>query len=341
MSSVESKTVLVTGGAGYVGCHTVVEIYSAGYNAVIVDFSSMESIKRVEKITGKQIPCYKVDLCDKAQIREVFKKHKFDHAIHFAGLKAPGESCQKPLMYYQNNLIGTMNLVEVMSEYGVHNLVFSSSATVYGEPQYLPIDESHPVGNCTNAYGRSKYFTEEILADQCRAEKQWNVIVLRFFNPIGAHISGSIGEDSHGPPNNLMPYVSQVAVGRREKLRVYGNDFDTADGTGVRDYVHVVDLALGHVAALKKLQDNSGYKVYNLGTGTGYSVLEMVAAFEKASGKSVPYEIVARRAQDVTSAYADPKLASKELGWTARRGLDAMCEDLWRWQSQNPKGYQN
>jgi UDP-glucose 4-epimerase len=272
-------------------------------------------------------------------LRNVFRKHKFHHVIHFAGLKAVGESCQKPLLYYQNNLIGTMNLLEVMKEFGVFNIVFSSSATVYGEPSYLPLDEKHPVGGCTNPYGKTKYFIEEIMSDITKAEDDWNVVLLRYFNPVGSHKSGLIGEDPQGPPNNLMPYVAQVAVGRREKLSVFGDDYKTPDGTGVRDYIHVVDLALGHVAALKKLKENCGCKVYNLGTGVGYSVLDMVKAFEKASGRPIPYQIVGRRAGDVASVYAATELAAEELGWKAARGLEEMCEDLWRWQSMNPKGY--
>lgn len=333
---------LVTGGAGYIGSHTMVEMLNAGYHAVIIDNlvnSYEESLRRVKKITGKEITFYNVDLCNKEKINDVFKKHKFTDVIHFAGLKAVGESCSKPLLYYQNNLEGTMNLLQVMSEHGVHNMIFSSSCTVYGEPQCLPLDENHAVGGCTNPYGKTKYFIEEIMSDLCKAEKDWNVILLRYFNPVGSHVSGLIGEDPQGPPNNLMPYVAQVAVGRREKLSVFGDDYDTPDGTGVRDYIHVVDLALGHVAAINKLRENCGCKVYNLGTGTGYSVLDMVKAFEKASGRPVPYQVVGRRDGDLASVYADPKLAKDELGWTATRGLEQMCEDLWRWQKMNPQGY--
>lgn len=337
-----TKCVLVTGGAGYIGSHTTVEVINAGHKAVVIDNlcnSSLESVKRVEEITGVKVDFHKVDLCDKAALEEIFKKYKFDYVMHFAGLKAVGESCSKPLMYYQNNLIATMNLIEVMRNNSVYDIVFSSSATVYGLPEKLPLDEDHKVGGCTNPYGKTKYFLEEILADVAEADKNWNVALLRYFNPVGSHKSGKIGEDPQGPPNNLMPYVAQVAVGRRPHLNVFGNDYDTPDGTGVRDYIHVVDLALGHVAALKKLDEKCGCKVYNLGTGNGYSVLDMVKSFEKASGKEVPYKFAPRRAGDVASVYADPALATKELGWTAKRGLDEMCEDLWRWQSNNPHGY--
>uniref|UniRef100_A0A7M4FJM9 UDP-glucose 4-epimerase n=1 Tax=Crocodylus porosus TaxID=8502 RepID=A0A7M4FJM9_CROPO len=259
--------------------------------------------------------------------------------MHFAGLKAVGESVQKPLEYYKVNLTGTIRLLEVMNAHGVRNIVFSSSATVYGDPAYLPLDEKHPVGGCTNPYGKSKYFIEEMIRDLCKAEKGWNAVLLRYFNPIGAHESGDIGEDPQGIPNNLMPYVAQVAVGRREFLSVFGNDYDTVDGTGVRDYIHIVDLAKGHIAALKKLKENCGCKIYNLGTGTGYSVLQMVKAMEKASGREIKYKIVARREGDVATCYADPGLAAQELGWKAAFGLNKMCEDLWRWQMQNPMGF--
>ncbi|XP_005427220.1 UDP-glucose 4-epimerase [Geospiza fortis] len=265
--------------------------------------------------------------------------HRFSAVMHFAGLKAVGESVQKPLEYYRVNLTGTIGLLETMKAHGVRNIVFSSSATVYGDPKYLPLDEKHPVGGCTNPYGKSKFFIEEMIRDLCRAEKDWNAVLLRYFNPIGAHESGMIGEDPQGIPNNLMPYVAQVAVGRREFLSVFGNDYKTDDGTGVRDYIHVVDLAKGHIAALKKLKENCGCKIYNLGTGTGYSVLQMVRAMEKASGREIKYQITARREGDVASCYADPALAERELGWKAAFGLDKMCEDLWRWQLQNPTGF--
>jgi len=341
-TGVPSNCVLVTGGAGYIGSHTVIEIIKAGYSAVVVDNlcnSSFESITRVEKIAGQKIPFYKVDLLNNAALRDVFAKHNFSAVMHFAGLKAVGESCQKPLKYYKNNIEGTVSLLEVMKEFNVHNIIFSSSATVYGNPQRLPLDEVHPVGACTNAYGRTKYFIEEIIRDLCAAETTWNAVLLRYFNPVGAHKSGLIGEDPQGPPNNLMPYVAQVAIGRRPVLTVYGNDYDTPDGTGVRDYIHVVDLALGHVAALKAIAANCHCKAYNLGTGNGYSVLDMVKAFEAASGKKVTYEISARRPGDVATVYADATLAEKELGWKAYMGLEEMCEDLWRWQSINPNGF--
>lgn len=334
--------VLVTGGAGFIGSHSTVEVIGAGYDAVIIDNlvnASQECVRRVEEITGKSIPFYKVDLLDKKALEEVFKKHKFTHVMHFAGLKAVGESCSVPLLYYKNNLIGTMNLVEVMKENGIFNIVFSSSATVYGDPKYLPLDEAHPAGGCTNPYGKTKYFIEEILSDMSKAEKQWNIVLLRYFNPVGAHKCGRIGEDPQGPPNNLMPYVAQVAVGRRPYLNVFGNDYNTPDGTGVRDYIHVVDLALGHVAALKRLEANCGLKVYNLGTGKGYSVLDMLNAFSKACGKKLEHKICPRRDGDVASCYANPELALKEMGWKAEKGLQDMCDDLWRWQSSNPYGF--
>jgi len=342
-SAAGPETVLVTGGAGYIGSHTVVELLEAGYDVVVLDSlvnSCTESLKRVEEITGKKVTFMKVDLLDKEATQEVFKKYKFTKVLHFAGLKAVGESVELPLLYYHNNITGTLNLLEVMKEYQVKNIVFSSSATVYGTPQYLPVDESHPVGGCTNAYGKTKYFIEEILADLCVSDKTWNVVLLRYFNPVGSHKSGRIGEDPQGPPNNLMPYVAQVAVGRRKELSVYGNDYDTPDGTGVRDYIHVVDLAIGHLNACKRLDAGCGCVAYNLGTGVGYSVLDMVKAFEKASQKPVPYKVVGRRSGDVATVYAKPDVAERDLGWKATRGLDEMCEDLWRWQSQNPKGYE-
>ncbi|KAL1257857.1 hypothetical protein QQF64_011101, partial [Cirrhinus molitorella] len=298
-----------------------------------------ESLRRIEKFLNTQIEFHELDLLDKPGLEKIFKKHSFYAVMHFAGLKAVGESVEQPLRYYRVNLTGTINLLEVMQSHGVHNLVFSSSATVYGDPQKLPIDEQHPVGGCTNPYGKTKYFIEEMIRDQCTAEKDWNAVLLRYFNPIGAHISGQIGEDPQGIPNNLLPYVAQVAIGRRKHLNVFGNDYNTPDGTGVRDYIHVVDLAKGHIAAVRKLKDNCGCKVYNLGTGTGYSVLQMVNAMEKASGRKIAYEIAPRRSGDVASCYADPTLAEKELSWKAEFGLERMCEDLWRWQSQNPTGF--
>uniref|UniRef100_A0A1Q3FLC5 UDP-glucose 4-epimerase n=1 Tax=Culex tarsalis TaxID=7177 RepID=A0A1Q3FLC5_CULTA len=346
-----SLNVLVTGGAGFVGSHTILELLKVGHRVICVDnlcnaFGAAnsklpESLKRVQDLTGKSILFYNVDIRDKDSLREIFKKHKIDCIAHFAALKAVGESCRIPLQYYQNNITGTSVLLEVMTEANVFNFVYSSSATVYGEPQKLPLDEMHPTGSCTNPYGKSKYFTEEILKDLCESDPRWSVISLRYFNPVGAHKSGQIGEDPNGEPNNLMPYISQVAVGRREKLKVFGNNYDTPDGTGVRDYIHIVDLAEGHVSAIKKLAGGElkGFVVYNLGTGQGYSVLEVVDAFSKASGKAIKYEIVDRRPGDVASSYADVTLAAKELSWKAKRGLKEMCEDTWNWQRSNPNGF--
>ncbi|XP_049595724.1 UDP-glucose 4-epimerase isoform X2 [Syngnathus scovelli] len=343
-----AQKVLVTGGAGYIGSHCVVELIEAGYLPIVVDDCSNavkgeagvpESLLRIQKFLDTSIEFHELDLLDKPALEGVFKKHSFSAVMHFAGLKAVGESVQQPLRYFKVNLTATMNLLEVMQTYGVHNLVFSSSATVYGDPQRLPIDEKHPVGNCSNPYGKTKFFIEEMIKDQCKADKSWNSVLLRYFNPIGAHSSGLIGEDPRGIPNNLLPYVAQVAVGRRKVLSVFGNDYDTPDGTGVRDYIHVVDLGKGHIAALKKLKDNCGCKVYNLGTGVGYSVLQMVDAMKKASGKDIPYKIAPRREGDAACCYADPRLAEKELGWKADFALERMCEDVWRWQSMNPTGY--
>ncbi|PAA82843.1 hypothetical protein BOX15_Mlig019167g2 [Macrostomum lignano] len=334
-------TVLVTGGAGYIGSHSIIELMSAGHEVIVVDSfvnARSECLKRVESIVGRSIPAYHIDIRNEAQLSEVFQKHTIDAVIHFAALKAVGESVSKPLMYYENNLIGTISLLKAMSNHGVKRLVFSSSATVYGTPQYLPLDERHPVGGCTNPYGKTKLMMEEILRDLQSAEPDWSVVVLRYFNPIGAHKSGTIGEDPNGVPNNLMPYVSQVAVGRRPEVTVFGNKYDTPDGTGVRDYIHVCDLASGHVAALAKLQQ-SGFRVYNLGTGKGCSVLELIKAMEAASGRPIPYKIGPARAGDVASVYSDPSLAAAELNWRAERGLDEMCADSWRWQSINPNGF--
>lgn len=345
-----AEKVLVTGGAGYIGSHCVLEMIEAGYEPIVIDnFHNAirgvnglpESLRRVQEIVGKKIEFEEVDILDRAALNSLFDKHEFSAVMHFAGLKAVGESVQMPLLYYKVNLTGTIQLLEVMNAHGVKKIVFSSSATVYGDPKYLPIDEKHPVGGCTNPYGKSKYFIEEMIQDQCKAEGEWQAILLRYFNPIGAHVSGRIGEDPQGIPNNLMPYVSQVAVGRREYLNVFGNDYNTPDGTGVRDDIHIVDLARGHIAALKKLYASSGCKVYNLGTGVGYSVLQMVAAMEKASGKKVPYKIAPRREGDIATCYADPTVAAEELGWKAEYDLDQMCEDLWRWQSLNPTGFSN
>ncbi|XP_075706581.1 UDP-glucose 4-epimerase [Rhinoderma darwinii] len=342
--------VLVTGGAGYIGSHCVLEMIEAGYEPVVIDnFHNAirganglpESLLRVQEIVGKKIEFEEVDLLDRAALDRLFAKHKFSAVMHFAGLKAVGESVEKPLLYYKVNLTGTIQLLEVMNAHDVKKIVFSSSATVYGDPKYLPIDEKHPAGGCTNPYGKTKYFIEEMIQDQCKTDGEWHAILLRYFNPIGAHVSGRIGEDPQGIPNNLMPYVSQVAVGRRGYLNVFGNDYNTPDGTGVRDYIHIVDLARGHIAALKKLQASSGCKVYNLGTGVGYSVLQMVAAMEKASGKKIPYKIAPRREGDIATCYADPAVAAGELGWKSEYDLDRMCEDLWRWQSLNPTGFSN
>ncbi|NWY00941.1 GALE epimerase, partial [Nothoprocta ornata] len=398
-----AEKVLVTGGAGYIGSHCVLELLEAGYVPVVVDnfhnairgraapcqglgvlplllgsarpgadpvaaFAGAEglpeSLRRVQQIVQRPVLFQELDITDEAALRELFSKHRFLAVLHLAGLKAVGESVQKPLCYYRVNLTGTIRLLEAMAAHGVRNMVFSSSATVYGDPKYLPLDENHPVGGCTNPYGKSKYFIEEMIRDVCKAEKDWNAVILRYFNPIGAHESGMIGEDPQGIPNNLMPYVAQVAVGRRDVLSVFGDDYKTEDGTGVRDYIHVVDLARGHLAALRKLRENCGCKIYNLGTGTGYSVLQMVRAMEKASGREIKYKITRRREGDVASCYANPALAARELGWKAAFGLDKMCkssplspggpgcpgrpspaslpragEDLWRWQLQNPTGF--
>ena len=335
--------ILVTGGAGYIGSHTCVELLEAGYDVVVVDNlynASEKSIERVKEITGKDLTFYKADITDKAAMNEVFDKEPdISCVIHFAGLKAVGESVRKPLEYYENNIGGTLTLCEAMRDHGVKNIIFSSSATVYGDPAFIPITEECPKGVCTNPYGWTKHMIEQILTDFHTADPEWNVILLRYFNPIGAHKSGMIGEDPKGIPNNLLPYVAQVAIGKLERLGVFGDDYNTPDGTGVRDYIHVVDLALGHVAAIHKIKENPGVKVYNLGTGNGYSVLDVVKAFSKACGKDVPYEIKPRRAGDIATCYADAALAKKELGWGAQYDIDEMCEDSWRWQSNNPNGY--
>ncbi len=335
--------ILVTGGAGYIGSHTCLELLNRGYSVTVVDNlsnSSLESLNRVEKLTGKSVQFYEVDLLDKAGLTNVFESVEamFDAVIHFAGKKAVGESVEKPLMYYQNNITGTLVLAEVMAGFDVKNIIFSSSATVYGDPATVPIVEDFPL-SCTNPYGRTKLMVEEILSDLHVADSSWNVCLLRYFNPVGAHKSGLIGEDPNGIPNNLVPYISQVAVGKLKQLSVYGDDYQTPDGTGVRDYIHVVDLALGHVKALEKVAQAPGLVVYNLGTGTGYSVLDMVEAFGKACGASVSYRVVARRPGDIAACYADPAKARSELGWVAQYGLAEMCEDTWRWQKQNPEGY--
>lgn len=334
--------ILVTGGAGYIGSHTVVELQNAGYDVVVLDNlsnSSETSLERVKAITGKAVKFYKADILDREALENVFAQENIESCIHFAGLKAVGESVQKPWEYYENNIAGTLTLVDVMRKHNVKNIIFSSSATVYGDPAIIPITEECPKGECTNPYGWTKSMLEQILMDMQKADPEWNVILLRYFNPIGAHKSGTMGENPNGIPNNLMPYITQVAVGKLKELGVFGNDYDTHDGTGVRDYIHVVDLAVGHVKALKKIEEKAGLCVYNLGTGTGYSVLDLVKNFEEASGVKIPYVIKDRRAGDIATCYADPAKAEKELGWRAERGILEMCEDSWRWQKNNPNGY--
>ncbi len=336
-------TILVTGGAGYIGSHTVVELQEAGYEVVVVDNlsnSSEKSLQRVEKITGKPVKFYKTDILDREGLEEIFEKETIDCCIHFAGLKAVGESVAKPWEYYYNNISGTLVLLDVMRKHGVKNIIFSSSATVYGNPAFIPITEECPKGQITNPYGQTKGMLEQILSDMQKADPQWNVILLRYFNPIGAHKSGTIGENPNGIPNNLMPYITQVAVGKLKELGVFGNDYDTPDGTGVRDYIHVVDLARGHVKAIKKLEENPGLEIYNLGTGCGYSVLDIVKNFEEASGVKIPYVIKERRAGDIATCYSDASKAEKELGWKAEYGIKEMCADSWRWQKNNPNGYE-
>jgi UDP-glucose 4-epimerase len=332
--------ILVTGGAGYIGSHTCVELLNTGHKVIVVDNlsnSSREAIKRVEKIAKKKVKFYKVDILDEKSLDKVFNQNKIHSVMHFAGLKAVGESVEKPLEYYHNNITGTLVLCKVMKKYGVKRIIFSSSATVYGDPEKVPVKEDFPT-SATNPYGRTKLFIEEILRDLYESDKDWSVVLLRYFNPIGAHKSGEIGEDPKGIPNNLLPYISQVAVGKLKKLKVYGDDYKTNDGTGVRDYIHIVDLADGHVKALKKL-NNPGLYIYNLGTGRGYSVLEVIRAFEKASKKKVSYEIVERRSGDVAVNYADSTLAEKGLGWKAKYDIEKMCKDTWNWQLKNPEGY--
>lgn len=336
--------ILVTGGAGYIGSHTVIELQNAGYEVVVCDNlcnSSRKSLERVEKITGKPVKFYLADILDRDAMEEIFTKESIDSVIHFAGLKAVGESVAKPWEYYNNNITGTLVLVDVMRKHGVKNIIFSSSATVYGDPAFIPITEECPKGNCTNPYGWTKSMLEQILTDIQKADNEWNVVLLRYFNPIGAHKSGLIGENPNGTPNNLMPYVTQVAVGKRPELGVFGNDYDTHDGTGVRDYIHVVDLAKGHVAAIHKLEEKAGLKIYNLGTGKGYSVLDIVKNFEAATGVKIPYSIKPRRPGDIATCYSNADLAKKELGWVAENGIKEMCEDSWRWQKMNPNGYED
>ncbi len=334
------KTILVTGGAGYIGSLTCIELLAAGYQVVVLDNlinSSPEALRRVQQISGEEVAFYKADLLDKPALQKIFKAHPFDAVIHFAGLKAVGESVEQPLRYYENNVTGTLRLCEVMAEHAVHHIVFSSSATVYGDPASVPITEDFPTGP-TNPYGWTKLMIEQILTDLHLSDPRWQVSLLRYFNPTGAHPSGELGESPRGAPNNLMPYLAQVAVGKRPNLQIYGADYDTPDGTGVRDYIHVMDLARGHLAALNRLMQQPGVDIYNLGTGQGYSVLEMVKAFEQASGREIPYNIVARRPGDIATSYADPAKANRELNWRAMKGLDEMCADLWRWQSKYPEG---
>ena len=336
-------SILVSGGAGYIGSHTCVELVQAGYDIIVADNlynSSEEAIRRVEKIVGKKIPFVKTELCDMEQVEALFAQYPdIDSVMHFAGLKAVGESVSKPLEYYSNNLLSTLYLLQVMREKGVKNFVFSSSATVYGDPATVPIREDFPTGGTTNPYGTTKLFQERILSDYCAADPTLNVALLRYFNPIGAHESGLIGEDPNGIPNNLVPYIAKVAVGQLEKLHVYGDDYPTPDGTGVRDYIHVVDLARGHVAALKKLETKCGLFICNLGTGNGYSVLDVLHAYEKACGKTLPYVVAPRRPGDIATCYADPRKAREELGWEAELGIEEMCASSWKWQSMNPGGY--
>ncbi|MHB1483246.1 MAG: UDP-glucose 4-epimerase GalE [Saccharofermentanales bacterium] len=335
------KKILVTGGAGYIGSHTCVELLNEGHEIAVIDNfsnSKMEALKRVKKITGKEFPVYDEDVCDRDALDMIFRENDFDAVIHFAGLKAVGESVQIPLEYYQNNIGSTLTLCSVMQDYNVKKLVFSSSATVYGNPEKVPITEDAPLW-CTNPYGWTKFMNEQILKDQFGSDPSWSIILLRYFNPIGAHESGLIGEDPNGIPNNLLPFISQVAIGRRNILQVFGNDYETIDGTGVRDYIHVVDLAKGHCKAIDRTDGFIGVDPVNLGTGTGYSVLQIIAAFEKESGRKIPYETVDRRPGDIAVCYADPEKARKVLLWRAEMGIDQMCRDAWRWQSMNPDGY--
>ncbi len=335
------ETILVTGGSGFIGSHTVVELLNKGYGVIVMDNlcnSSLESLKRVEKITGKKVKFYETDIRDRTGTEKIFQENKIDAVIHFAGLKAVGESCQIPLKYYENNIGGTVILLEVMEKYNVKKIIFSSSATVYGTPERLPLDEECHLST-TNPYGSTKLMLESIMQDVYKADDRWNVILLRYFNPVGAHESGLIGEDPKGIPNNLMPYVAQVASGKLSCIQVYGDDYDTPDGTGVRDYIHVVDLALGHIAAIEHCRD-TGVHIYNLGTGQGYSVLDMIHAFEKACGKKLPYKICPRRPGDIAACYACPDKAAKDLNWKAQYGIEEMCASQWKWQSMNPNGYE-
>lgn len=335
-------TILVTGGAGFIASHTNVELLQAGYDVVVMDNlcnSSKESVARVEQITGKKIRFYQADMRKMEELEPIFAENSIDVIIHFAGLKAVGESCEKPYEYYENNISGTLNIIAMMKKYNVKRMVFSSSATVYGNPEVVPITEECKVGGVTNPYGQTKLMLEQILTDIQKADPSFDIALLRYFNPIGAHESGLIGEAPNGIPNNLLPYVAKVAAGVLEKVNVFGDDYDTPDGTGVRDYIHVVDLAKGHVCAVKKLLEHPGLVIYNLGTGIGYSVLDIIHNFEKACGKEIPYVIAPRRAGDIATCYSDPSKAERELGWKAEYGIDRMCEDAWRWQSMNPNGY--
>ena len=335
-------TILVTGGCGYIGSHTVLELLNKNYDVVVVDNfsnSSFESLKRVQELTGKKVTFYEADIRDEKKMDEIFLSHKVDAVIHFAAFKAVGESCKLPLKYYENNISGTVSLLQVMNRRGVKKIIFSSSATVYGDPEKLPLDENCRLST-TNPYGSTKLMMENIMQDVQKADNEWNIILLRYFNPVGAHESGRIGEDPKGIPNNLMPFVAQVASGKLQCINVFGNDYDTPDGTGVRDYIHVVDLALGHIAAIENC-NQSGVHIYNLGTGHGYSVLDMIHAFEKACGKKLPYKICDRRPGDIAACYACPDKAKKDLKWEAKFGIEEMCASQWKWQSGNPMGYEN